>query len=167
MKKNLLFVLLSFFACSVGWSQAPAKMSYQAVIRDADHVLLMSENVGIRIQILQGSENGDVVYEETHFTETNENGLVTLVIGEGAFPQGNLGDVDWSAGPYFIRTDTDPDGGINYSIQGVSELLSVPFALYAANGGVPGPEGPQGEQGPEGPAGAVGLPGPQGPQGIA
>jgi hypothetical protein len=56
VKKNLLFVLLSFFVCSVGWSQAPAKMSYQAVIRDADDVLLMSENVGIRIRIIQGSD---------------------------------------------------------------------------------------------------------------
>lgn len=124
-------------------------MSFQAVIRDGGQALVTDALVGMRLSLLQGSENGPAAYVETHTLQSNANGLVTLAIGNGTAISGTLQAVDWSNGPWFLRTETDPAGGTNYSISGTSQLLSVPYALHAANS-QPGPPGPQGAQGPPG-----------------
>ena len=120
-----LAISLSAFA------QAPEKMSYQAVIRDAGNVLVTNQNVGMQISILQGAPNGTPVYVETQMPMSNLNGLVTIEIGAGSVVSGAFNTSDWSNGPYFIKTETDPVGGTSYSIMGTSELLSVPYALHA------------------------------------
>ena len=123
-----LLLTLSSFA------QAPEKMSYQAVIRDASNALVTNQQVGMQISILQGST---AVYEETQTPTSNTNGLVTLEIGTGTIVSGIFSSIDWSADTYFIKIETDPAGGTNYTITGTSQLLSVPYALHAktaANG---------------------------------
>ena len=134
MKKHYILVLLFLLSANV-WSQSPEKMSYQAVIRDSDNNLVSNQTVGIQISILQGSASGTAVYVETHEPTANENGLVTLEIGTGAVVSGDFSSIDWSAGPYFLKNETDPSGGNDYSTSGTCELLSVPFALYAKNSG--------------------------------
>jgi hypothetical protein len=106
-------------------------MSYQAVIRDASSTLITNQVVGIRISILQGSESGTLVYEETNAPTTNTNGLISLTIGNGTVISGDFETIDWANGPYFIQTETDITGGSNYTISGTSQLLSVPYALHA------------------------------------
>ncbi len=144
----------------------PQKMSYQAVIRDGNNTLISNSVVGMRLSILQGSASGTAVYVETHSPSTNTNGLITLEIGAGTVTSGDFTTIDWSNGPYFIKAETDPSGGTNYSISGTSQLLSVPYALYAETSGTPGPTGPQGPAGPQGPTGPTGSTGPQGPVGA-
>ena len=117
-----LLLTLSSFA------QAPEKMSYQAVIRAASNTLVTNQPVGMQISVLQGSK---AVYEETQTPTSNTNGLVSLEIGTGTVISGSFTAIDWSAGTYFIKTETDPTGGTNYTITGTSQLLSVPYALYA------------------------------------
>ena len=119
------------------FAQAPEKISYQAVIRNANGDLSKSSNVGIRIQILQASEFGAAVYVETHQATTNENGLTTLEIGGGTVVTGVFENIDWSAGPYYIKTEIDPAGGTGYTISGTTQLLSVPYALYAKSSILP------------------------------
>ena len=109
----------------------PEKISYQAVIRNSSNALVSNQAVGIKVSILQGSATGTVVYAETQTPTTNDNGLITIAIGTGAVVSGSFSGIDWSAGPYFIKTETDPSGGTSYSITSTSELLSVPYALYA------------------------------------
>ncbi len=111
-------------------AQPPEKMSYQAVLRNADNALLTSTVVGMQISILISTADGTAVYVETQTPITNANGLVSLEIGTGTSTD-DFSSIDWSAGPYFIKTETDPEGGINYAITGTSQLLSVPYALYA------------------------------------
>lgn len=132
------------------WAQAPDKMSYQAVVRDSKGKLIANKPVGIRIEILQGSATGSSVYTETHMLTSNTNGLVSMEVGGGTVVSGSFSGIDWSAGPYFIKTEADPDGGTNYTIIGVSQLLSVPYALYAKRSETPGPKGDQGIPGPAG-----------------
>ena len=120
------------------WAQAPQKMSYQAVIRDNSSALITSTIVGMQISILQGSPNGTAVYVETQSPTTNANGLVSLQIGTGAVITGTFAGINWAAGPYFIKTETDPTGGAAYTIAGTNELMSVPYALFSANAGVGG-----------------------------
>jgi len=106
-------------------------MSYQAVVRNSNNALVLSSVVGIQVSILQGSVSGTAVYVETQMPSTNANGLVSIEIGEGTIVSGAFSAIDWSNGPYFIKTETDPTGGSNYTITGVSQLLSVPYALHA------------------------------------
>jgi hypothetical protein len=126
-----LYSLILFAACQ--FAQSPDKLSYQALVRNANGELMKNSNAGFRIQILQSTEFGAAVYVETHAAATNENGLVTLEIGAGTVVAGTFNAIDWSDGPYFIKTEIDPAGGTNYTITGTSQLLSVPYALYAIN----------------------------------
>ncbi|HRK59598.1 MAG TPA: tail fiber domain-containing protein [Candidatus Kapabacteria bacterium] len=108
-------------------------MSYQTVIRTSANSLVTNKPVGIKISILQGSSTGTAVFVETHNSTTNANGLASIEIGGGTASVGSFGAIDWSKGPYFISTETDPNGGTNYSISGTSQLLSVPYAMMANN----------------------------------
>lgn len=130
MKKILMLALAGFVMSATAIAQAPEKMSYQAVVRDGAGDLVTNETVGIEVNILQGSASGIVEYTETHTATTNDNGLVTLEIGAGVTGD-NFSYVWWGNGPYFINTMIDLDGGTSYTISGTSELLSVPYALYA------------------------------------
>ena len=129
MKQTFTFFTF-IFASIVAFSQAPNAMSYQAVIRDANNNLVSNQSVGMQISILQGSAGGSSVYTETQTASTNDNGLVSIAIGEGSTSD-DFSNIDWANGPYFIKTETDPTGGSNYTITGTSQLLSVPYALYA------------------------------------
>lgn len=133
MKKlSFLFAILMIAAVSL-FAQVPQKFSYQAVVRNANNQLLSLQAVGVRISILQGGVSGTVVYMETQTAVTNTNGLITLQIGGGNVLSGNFATIDWSDGPFFLKTETDPAGGTNYSIEGTQQLLSVPYALYAGS----------------------------------
>jgi hypothetical protein len=112
-------------------AQSPEKISYQAVVRDADEHLLINQPVGMQISILQGSADGISVYVERHFPTTNANGLVTIDIGNGTILEGLFAEIDWKSGPYFLKTETDLNGGSNYTLTAASQLLSVPYALHA------------------------------------
>lgn len=130
MKK--IYSLVAAIALSVNvFAQAPEKMSYQAVIRDAGNTLVTSQVVGVKISILQGSVSGTAVYVETQTPTTNINGLVSIEIGAGAVVSGAFTSIDWRVGPHFIKTETDPAGGTSYTITGTSQLISVPYALHA------------------------------------
>lgn len=124
-----IFFLFSFFYFLNTNAQAPEKMSYQAVIRNASNALVANANVGIKISILQGTATGTVVYAERQTPTTNANGLATIQIGSGTVLSGAMATIDWGAGPYFIKTETDPTGGTNYTITSTTQLMSVPYAL--------------------------------------
>ncbi|MCD0471979.1 hypothetical protein [Flavobacterium sp. JAS] len=132
MKKiTLALLLLSSF--TILFAQAPQKMSYQSVIRKADGTLVASTLVSIKSSILLGSASGTASYVETQTTTTNTNGLATIEIGGGTPVTGTFAGVNWGAGSHFIKTEIDPTGGSNYTISGTSQLLSVPYALYAGS----------------------------------
>jgi hypothetical protein len=162
--RKVSLILLCCLLTAVLSAQAPQKMSYQAVIRQNNNTLVVNATVGMRISILQGTINGSAVYAETHTPLSNANGLVSLEIGGGTIISGSFAAIDWANGPYFIKMETDPAGGTNYTISGTTQLLSVPYALYAETSGTPGTPGPQGDPGPQG---TPGLQGPQGDPGPA
>ena len=131
MKK--IFSLFALFMIAITIAQVPQKMSYQAVIRDASSALVTNSTIAMRISILQGTASGSSVYTETQTTTTNANGLATLQIGGGTVVSGTFSAINWGASSYYIKTETDPLGGTNYTIVGTSQLLSVPYALYAGS----------------------------------
>jgi hypothetical protein len=134
MKRILLTIAAVILTICV-FAQAPQKMSYQAVIRNLSGILVANQSIGMKISILQGSPTGTLVYQESYSPDpvTNVNGLVTVEIGGGTPLSGAFSTIDWSSGPYFLKTETDPAGGTNYTINGTNQLLSVPYALYSKN----------------------------------
>jgi hypothetical protein len=150
-------------------AQAPQSFNYQAVARDASGAVLSNQAVSFRISLLQGSATGTNVYSETHPATTNQFGLVNFAIGGGTLVSGSFANINWAQGPYFVQVELDATGGSNYVIMNTTQLLSVPYAMYAASSGssIPGPAGPQGLQGATGPQGLTGTAGVTGPQGPA
>ena len=123
MKKLYTFMAALLMAAML-FAQSPQQMSYQAVVRDNNNNLITNTMVGIRISILQ---NSIPVYVETQKPITNSNGLITIAFGgETGFDA-----IDWSNGPFFIKSEIDPKGGNNYTITGTSQLMSVPYAFHA------------------------------------
>jgi len=133
--KRIFTILTAILLTTTMWAQSvPQKISYQAVIRDVNSKLITSHAIGMRISILQTSSSGTSVYTETQSTTTNINGLVTIDVGTGTVVSGSFASINWANGPYFIKTETDPTGGTNYTaIVGTSQLVSVPYALYAGS----------------------------------
>ena len=161
--KTIYTIIIILFVVSGVWAQVPQGFSYQAVVRNANNELITNKTIGVKVSLLQGSEYGNVVYSETHSPVSNGNGLVTLAVGGGKVISGDFSSIDWSKFPYFIKTELDLDGGADYTLTATSQLLSVPYAMYAANS-KPGPKGDKGDQGPQGEPGKDGEPG-QGPKG--
>jgi len=160
----------TLFIATLAWgvfAQAPQKMTYQSIIRDGFNDLIAETVVGMEISIVQGSVAGPAIFVESHTPTSNINGLITIEIGTGIASFGDFTSIDWTDGPYFIKTGIDPLAGTNYTIEGISQLLSVPYALYAEKSGssLPGPTGPMGITGPYGVTGEQGVTGPQGIQG--
>lgn len=135
MKKHLILLTTLFFTVFLLSAQAPEKFNYQAVARGNNGQPLANQSIGVRIKIHSGSAGGTVVYSETHALSTNQFGLFTLAIGGGTPVTGTVGAIDWSADSYFAETEVDPAGGTSYTSLGAAQLLSVPYALYAKDGG--------------------------------
>ena len=119
----------------------------------------------MQLTIQQGSVGGTAAYTETFSVTSNAYGLVNLEIGTGTTSD-DFTTIDWGNGPYFIETAADVTGGTSYTVMGTSQLMSVPYALYAkTSGNGVGPQGPAGNDGIDGVDGAIGATGPQGPIG--
>ena len=129
--KKLYSIITAILITASVFAQAPEKMSYQAVVRDASDALVTNASIGIQISILQGSTIGTAVYVETQTPSTNINGLLSLEIGTGIVVSGDFTAIDWTSNIYFIKTEIDLTGGTTYTITGTSQLMSVPYALHA------------------------------------
>ena len=127
---TIIFSLLVLFSVSV-FAQAPQGISYQAVVRDANGNIIPNQNVSFQFSIIQGNINGNTVYVEQHQTITNQLGMVVLAVGNGTPITGNFANINWQNSPYFLKVEIDVTGGNNYVEMGTTQLLSVPYALFA------------------------------------
>jgi len=130
MKRIFLTFTMAMLAI-LSFAQIPQAFSYQAVIRDAENNLVVSQPIFLELSVLQGSDDGEVVYSEKHVVSTNSNGLISLEMGAGV-SRDDFSAIDWSNAPYFIKTVVEYNGK---QISGVTPLLSVPYALYAEKAG--------------------------------
>jgi hypothetical protein len=128
MKK--LYIILILLTSLNLYSQVPDKMSYQAVVRDRDNNLVVNSNIGMRISVVKGTPTGSEIYSEVQVPQTNASGLVSIEIGTGVSSK-SFSEIDWSLGPYYIKTEIDPSGGTRYTIKAVSQLMSVPYSMHS------------------------------------
>ena len=128
----MCFAMMMAMVLSV-FAQVPQTMSYQGVVRDANNALVVSKAVSIELSILRGSDEGTVVYAEKHDATTNANGLISLELGNGEqISETAFSQIDWSAGPYFVKTVAEIDGK---TVTGVTPMLTVPYAKFAEKAG--------------------------------
>ena len=130
MKKIILSLVAIATISLSSFGQAPEGFKYQAVVRDAGGLILNNQAVGMRLTVQQGSIGGTAVYAETFSPTTNAYGLVNLEIGTGTTTD-DFTSIDWANGPYFMETAVDFLGGMTWVVMGTSQLMSVPYALYA------------------------------------
>lgn len=132
--KHLAFTFILLFSANLMLqAQAPEGISYQAAIRDGNGTTLQNQQVDVGFSIRQGSPVGTVVYEEDHSTTTNDFGLIALYIGQGTASIGSFDAVEWGAATYFLQVEADAGNG--YVDLGTTQLMSVPYALYAKEAG--------------------------------
>ena len=129
MKALYTILVTTFISLSI-FAQVPEKINYQAIVRNSTGDLVRNKQVRMRISIYQNSDTETPVYSETHVIETDENGLVSLIIGDGTTTD-VFSSIDWSNGVYNIKTETDTDGESDFTISGFSQILSVPYSLCA------------------------------------
>jgi surface protein len=130
-KNRFLFVLL--FAVQSLFAQIPQGFNYQATVRNQTGELLTNEYVGIRFHIVQGTEQNNPVYSELHYESTDDLGSLHLMIGQGTVEAGAFNQIDWSLGDYHMGIEINTGSG--FIDMGTTQLMSVPFALYALNSG--------------------------------
>ena len=168
IKYFLLAFSLSVVSLVIVQAQTPEGMNYQAVVRDASGLAIPNQIIGLRATIL-AQPSTTVVFQESHTVNTNDFGLMNLVIGGGTISQGSLSSIDWGNGTYWLQTETDVTGGTNYTLLGSQQLMTVPYAFYAessGDGGQAGPIGPTGITGADGSTGATGAQGQTGADGF-
>jgi len=133
--KKIYTILASLLLTLSMYAQSPEAINYQAVVRDGSGNIIANQSIGVQISILQTTATGTVIFSETFTKTSNGFGLINLAIGTGTATTGTFAGIDWSTGPYFVKTAVDVTGGSSYVDMGTSQLLSVPYALYAKNSG--------------------------------
>ncbi len=134
--KNLFgIVFLCIIFTALNFAQAPQSFKYQAIARDVEGNVISDQQISLRISLLQESETGTAVYSETHELQTNQFGLINLEIGMGKNKSGEISSINWETGKYFVNVEIDVNGGSDFVSMGISQLLSVPYALFAESAG--------------------------------
>jgi hypothetical protein len=133
IKNFFLLIAFFFFTSQLAIAQSPEQFKYQAAARNSSGQVLSGQNVGIQVSIRSTSATGTIEYQETHTATTNDFGLFSLNIGTGTATMGTFSAVNWGSDDYFLQIELDAAGGTSYTDMGTTQLLSVPYALYAKN----------------------------------
>ena len=133
--KLFALLMLALFLGADAYAQAPGLFKFQAVAREPGGDPYASENIAVRVSLVRGGISGQVDYSERHEVTTTDLGVFDLAIGGGTQLTGDFLAADWAANTYFLKIDIDPDNGSNYLSLGASQLMSVPYALYARESG--------------------------------
>ena len=132
--KHIVFTFFALFLTTVIFAQAPHSFNYQGVARDLAGTPLINQDIALKISIVIGAMDGNPVYSEVHNTTTSDLGLFSLQVGKGNPLNGIFEQINWGSNSHFLQIEMDENGGNDFQLIGTSELLSVPYALYAENG---------------------------------
>ena len=137
--KKLIILLAALSIVLALQAESPEKVSYQAIIRNTKGELVKNQAIGMKISIYFYNKTVSVTsYIETQTPTTNENGLVSILIGTGTVVTGVFADLDWASRAFYLKTEIDPEGKTSYSIISDTQILSVPYALHArTTAGIP------------------------------
>jgi hypothetical protein len=134
MNKIAALIVCLFFQILV-FAQAPEAIKYQSVARNLAGQTINNTQISVRLSIIDQTSTGITLYDETHSPTTNEFGLFSINIGTGTNVTGDFSTIDWGTNDKFLKVEADFLGGTNFVEMGTSQLLSVPYALYAKYAG--------------------------------
>lgn len=127
--KKTIYILAILVTTFNAFSQ-PDYINFQSVLRDKDSKLVIDKSVSLRISLLKNSDVGTILYRETHNVITNSNGIATIQIGTGKADIGSYLDIEWSKDNVYVKVEVNIDNS-SYITVGTSQLLAVPYALFA------------------------------------
>ena len=130
---KIIFLSMLMLLPAMMVAQTPLGINYQGIARAGDGSPLINQNIGLRVSITAGPD-GSTDYMEEHHVITNDFGLFTVIVGDGQ-SGGSLNDVDWAAGNKWLQVEVDAQDQGNYTLVGTQQLVSVPYALFAAQSG--------------------------------
>ncbi len=133
MKLNLSVLFFLAFVCKGLLAQVPQGIPYQSIIRDGSGNVAANQSVKLRFSIRDSIASGTVVYQETFQTSTNSLGLANVNIGMGTVVVGTFSGINWGKNSKFIQVEIDATGGTNFTDMGTTQMMSVPYALYAGS----------------------------------
>ncbi len=131
MKK--LITLFALAITLIAAAQAPQGFNYQAIVRNSSGALITNQNVLFKFNIMLNSQTSLPVYRETHQAPTDDLGHIALVVGQGTATSGTFSSINWANGTYYLGIELNTGSG--YVAMGTTQLLSVPYALYANTAG--------------------------------
>jgi hypothetical protein len=133
MIKKYIFIVAMLVLVSTAMAQIPQQLNYQGIARNASGEPISTHVITVRLSIIDSASNGIVTYQETKTVSTNYVGLFTIVIGApgGTSVIGTIASINWSTGKKYIKLEIDPNGASNFTLVGMNQLQSVPFALSA------------------------------------
>ena len=132
MKNYVHILMLTLLSFNIN-AQTPQGFNYQATVRNSEEALIANANVYFKFNVLQGSLSSVPVFTEIHYIATDDLGQVNLIIGEGTATEGTFSQIDWSLGNYYLGVEINT--GQSYVAMSTTQLLSVPYALYASGNG--------------------------------
>ena len=126
-----LYILL--FVLYINNANAQTGLNFQGVARTSNNVIIASQEITLKLSILQGSATGIPEYIEVRKVTTNAQGLFTAVIGdaETTTTLGNFADIDWKLSPKFLKIEIDPFAGNNFINMGTTQFQYVAYAKFA------------------------------------
>jgi hypothetical protein len=129
-----IILLISVVIGLTTFAQAPPQsFNYQATVRDNSGALLINTpGVLFKFHIHQNSSTSLPIYSETHMVSTDNLGQVSLAIGQGTVLTGVFNTINWGASTFYLGIELNIGNG--YVPMGVSQFLSVPYALFSGNG---------------------------------
>lgn len=140
-RRLMCLVVLFLVFVNANAQYAPNSLNYQAVARDAEGKALNNKSLKVRLSILTSDPNGDIAWREEHNVTTNSLGLFTLNIGTGHKTDGyatSLNTIEWGKYAQFLKVEIDFGSGLMH--MGTTQMMAVPYALYAEKAGSSKPD---------------------------
>jgi len=135
MKTYTLLLLLLIFGSNHVAAQAPQGIPFQAAARNANGNIMANQAISVRFSIHDSTVNGLTVYQETHSTTTNAQGMFSLNMGLGTPTTGSFNQINWGNNAKFMQVELSINGGTNYTDMGTQQMMSVPYAIYSKEAG--------------------------------
>jgi hypothetical protein len=127
------FLMILIFVSFLTNLNAQTGLNFQGVARTASNAVIASQDITLKLSILQGSATGLTEYIEVRKVTTNAQGLFTAVIGDSLTIStlGKFLDIDWKLSPKFLKIEIDPAAGNNFITMGTTQFQFVAYAKFA------------------------------------
>ena len=138
MKNTKSFLKVGIFFCLLIptyllKAQAPQGIPYQAIARNASGAAIANTAVKVRFSIRDSIATGAIRYQETHNPTTSALGLFSVNVGMGTIVSGTFSGINWGKNAKFLQVELNTTGGTTYTDLGTTQMMSVPYALYAGS----------------------------------